>query len=186
MNERAELVIARELSSDERLIWSGHPRRGFMLRGSDVYVIPFSVAWCGGVIFWAKGMYSQGEPLSAILFFGAVYLGLGTLLLISRFFVDARQRAATYYGLTNKRAIIISGSFHREVKSLNLRTLSDVSLSEHKGGSGTITLGPPNPLYMKPGSYGWFGARQYVTPSFEFINRAKDVYELLRRAQSGI
>ncbi len=33
------------LEANEKLLWSGQPRRGLMLRPSDAYVIPFSLLW---------------------------------------------------------------------------------------------------------------------------------------------
>jgi hypothetical protein len=51
-------------------------------------------------------------------------------------------RSRTYYGLTNERVIIISGLSSRTVKSLQVQTLTDVSLSEEASGTGTVTFGP--------------------------------------------
>ena len=55
------------------------------------------------------------------------------------------QRERTAYGLTSTRAIIVSGLRTRSVKSLQLKTLADVTLTERPDQSGTITLGTPSP-----------------------------------------
>jgi len=60
-------------------------------------------------------------------------------------------RSRTYYGLTNERVIIISGLSSRTVKSLQVQTLTDVSLSEDASGTGTVTFGP-NMSYSGRGS----------------------------------
>ena len=96
--------------------------------------------------------------------------------------MDARSRAKTFYGVTNERVIIISGLFSKQVKSLNLRTLMDVSLSERSDGSGTISFGPSYPTGRWVPS-GWPGASRYAPPAFEMIDEAKSVYETIRQAQ---
>ncbi len=60
-------------------------------------------------------------------------------------------RSRTYYGLTNERVIIISGLSSRTVKSLQVQTLTDVSLSEEASGTGTVMFGP-NMSYSGRGS----------------------------------
>jgi len=100
---------------------------------------------------------------------------------------DSRSRRRTYYGLTNERIILISGLFSRQIKSLSLRTLSDVSLIERSDGSGTITFGPTLPLFGAFGamSGAWPGARQFGPPAFEMIADAKRVFDLIRKAQKS-
>lgn len=77
-----------------------------------------------------------------------------------------------------ERVIIISDLFSKVIKSLNLRTLSEVSLSERSDGSGTIIFGS--------GSFwdnaSWLGRRQ-ESPRFELSQDARKVYETIRDAQ---
>jgi len=102
--------------------------------------------------------------------------------IFGRFLIDKWQREKTVYGLTNERVLIISGLFTRTVKSLNLRTLSDVSLNERSDGSGTITFAQGNPYSWRfQGMGGWPGMQ--AAPAFELIARAKEVYEAIRSAQ---
>jgi Bacterial PH domain len=106
---------------------------------------------------------------------------IGLYLIAGRFFADAQLRSKTYYGLTTERVVIVGGLFSRTTKSLQLRTLSDVSLSESSGGLGTITFGPVAPWWA--GSAGWPSYRRQLSPSFDSIAAARDVYEKIRVAQ---
>lgn len=174
--------IDSQLSSGERLLWSGQPRQGLFLRASDAYQIPFSLLWGGFAIFWESSVILSGAPFFFMLW-GVPFVLVGLYMIIGRFFVDARQRDKTYYGVTNERIIIVSGLFNRKVKSLNLRTLTDVSLDEKSDRSGTITFGAANPMSWWAGGMSFSGWGQKLTPSFELIPEAKRVYEIIRNAQ---
>jgi hypothetical protein len=190
MRNNPASIIERELSPGERLVWSGQPRGGFRLRAADAFLIPFSVAWCGFAVFWEvmalKIAGKGGDPIAAVFpLFGVPFVIVGLYLVFGRFVVDARVRERTFYGITNERIIIVSGLFGRRTKSLNLRTLSDISLTERPDGSGTITFGPSHPLGHWFASGAWPGAGQYTAPGFHMIDRAKEIYDVIRQAQKS-
>ena len=146
-------------------------------------MIPFSLVWCGFAVFWEYSVVSTGARLLFKLW-GIPFILVGLYVVFGRFFVDAKMRESTYYGITNERLIIVKGLFSRQTKSLPLSTLSDISLTERADRSGTITLGPTIPFAQHiPG--GWPGADKYTPPAFEMIVRAKETYELIRQAQRG-
>ena len=173
--------IERELSSGERLLWSGQPRGGIRLHPSDALVIPFSLLWCGFAIFWEASVVTKGAPFFFMLW-GIPFVLVGLYIVFGRFFVDARTRGRTFYGVTSERIIIVSGLFSRQTKTLQLRTLSDISLTERSDRSGSITFGPQHPMAQRLPS-GWPGAGQYAAPAFDMIERAKEIYDLIRETQ---
>jgi len=176
--------IAQVLDSGESLIWSGAPHRGLALRSSDAYMIPFSLLWGGFAIFWEAGVLRTNGPNTAFMsIWGIPFVLAGLYLIVGRFFVDAGIRAKTFYGLTNRRAIIISGLFSRTINSLPLRTLTDISLQERSDRSGTILLGRPQPYSSWGSGMRWPGGSQYSTPAFEMIPNAKTVHDQLLEAQ---
>ncbi len=199
-------VIARELEVGEPLLWSGQPRKGIVFRSSDVFLIPFSIMWGGFAIFWETSVFAQarkgGKTMSLFMvLWGIPFVLIGLYMIFFRFIVDARRREHTCYGLTDRRAIIVTGLVggelspsigtvtslaaglgRRKVKSLDLRTMTDFSMNERADGSGTITFGAQNQSSNFAGS-GWPGSGGNAPPSFDLVDNVKSVYELIRGAQ---
>jgi len=177
--------IRTELTAGEQVIWAGQPRQGLTLRASDAFAIPFSIFFAGFSVFWMQGAAQSGAQLSFVLF-GVPFVLVGLYLVFGRFFVEAKQRAATFYALTPQRIIIHSGLFTKSVKSLPLKSLQEVSLSERPDGTGTITFGAQHPMAsMFGGMPGWPGTEQYLGPRFDLVAQARSVYESIRKAQAA-
>ena len=168
------------LDRGERQLWAGVPRQGIIFRGADVFMIPFSLIWGGFAIFWETSVLKTGDP-GVFALFGIPFVLAALYITVGRFFVDARRRARTTYAVTSDRVIINSGIFSPTTKSLNVRTISDVTLQEKSSGNGTITFGATNPLAAFYAGTSWPGVPQ--TPSFEMIPDARRVYDIIRDAQ---
>lgn len=181
-----------EFVPGEHLLWSGRPPAGLMLRASDLYQIPFSVMWCGFAIFWeysvmriqphAPGPAPFNDVQGFMTLWGIPFVAIGLYMVFGRFAVDAWQRARTRYALTNQRVIIVSGLWRRRVKSLPLRLLPDVTLTE-QGERGTICFDNPQTPQRYGNNHfaGWPGFA--VARAFERISNARTVYRLIRQAQ---
>lgn len=174
--EDADSVIRDVLRRDERLLWSGQPPQGMRLQATDAFLIPFSILWGGFAIFWETTVITQGAPIFFAAW-GVPFVLVGVYLIVGRFWVDARQRARTYYALSDRRVIIVSGIFSRTTQSLDVRSLSDVALTKRKGNSGRISFGPVNPMWAWWGTAGWPGMARYATPCFELDGNAEEVRE---------
>src|SRR5262249_7741066 len=96
---------------------------------------------------------------------------------------DARNRQHTFYGVTNERLIIVGGLWSRRTRSVNLRTLSNLSLREKRDGSGTIMFGNTYQFNQWFATDSWRDGGRLAAPVFDMIDRAKDVYEIIRQAQ---
>jgi hypothetical protein len=168
-NELRPLLLA-----DEKLIWTGKPKTGIVFRNSDVFLIPFSLFWAGFAVFWETSVLATGAPLPFALF-GIPFIVVGLYITVGRFFLDARKRARTIYGITNDRIIISTGIFSTEVKSLNIRTLSDITISQKADYSGSITLGPTDLSTTMLRGMEWPGIKQ--APRLECIEDVKSVYD---------
>jgi len=180
-----ESQIAYELSQGERLLWAGRPRQGVLFHAFDMFMVPFGLIWTGLLVSaLISTSSSRSGPPPFIL---APFVLVGLYMLFGRFIIDAMRRDRTSYGVTDQRVIIISGVFSRRVESLNLRTLSDLSLREKRDGTGTISFGSAAAsswLWWSSGYAFWSGAG-HPGPAFETIENAKEVYDLIRTAQQG-
>jgi hypothetical protein len=139
--------------------------------------------WGGFAFFWEASVLRQGAPLFMALW-GIPFVLLGIHIIAGRFFVDAWMRSRTSYALTDQRALIISGLFSQQVKSLPLRTMSDITLKERPDGSGSIALGPSTGRYSLLAGSGWPGSGRYQPPAFEMIENVRNVHNILRDAQA--
>ena len=139
MQEAISLENQFDLDGGETRLWTGAPRQGIILSPGDAITIPVGVLWTAGAVFWeASVLRTQGPGISALFVLPFVLIGLhGT---VGRFIADAWRRRNTSYALTSDRVIIGTGS---NVTSLFLSSLGDITLTEGKDGSGTITFRPP-------------------------------------------
>lgn len=193
MNYDAQMIMQKELDSSERLLWSGTPKQGLTFKGSDAFMIPFSLLWGGFAIFWeymalTMAPKAQNAPDGfALLFplFGIPFVVIGLYMIFGRFVYDSMKRKKTFYGLTDQRAIIVSGVFRKNVKSLNLKTMSDVSLSEKANGHGSIVFGQENQMMSMFMGGGFPGMGSSTTPKFELIENARQVYKKLIEHQKS-
>lgn len=184
----AQLILQRELDPGERLLWAGSPKQGIVFRASDLFMIPFSLLWGGFAIFWEVMVLQipKSSGADSIIFpiFGIPFVLFGLYLIFGRFIYDSKLREKTFYGLTDQRAVIISGMFRKGVKSLNLKTMTDVSLTESAGGYGTIIFRQEN-QFTSMFAWGSFPGLGSTTPKFELIRDAKQVYNQLRMQQKS-
>jgi len=185
MDFDAEQAIARELGPGERLLWTGKPRGGLAWRSSDSYVVPFSLVWATIATQGARNAFRHDAPWFVLLVVSG-FLVLGAYLVFGRFVVDALQRRHTQYGLTDKRAIIVSGVFRQNVNSVDLAIVTDLTLSIRADGSGTISFDPSTYVrWWSPGGW-WPSAPTGAAPAFEMIERAREVHQRIRAAQEKL
>ena len=153
-----------------------------MFRTSDILLIPFSLLWGGFAMFWEWTVMRIGAPFEFRLF-GAPFVIIGLYIVFGRFLVDAYQRRRTAYGVSDRRAVIVTQILQRRTRSLLFGNLGEIELTEGRGGRGTLTCGR-DALSGARGfaMRGWPGAGA-LAPSFECIDGAPEVLRIIRTAQ---
>jgi len=172
----------------EKVLWEGRPKPGLLFTGRDLFLVPFSVMWCGFAVFWTigassalGGLPSQAPaPFSFFPLFGLIFVCVGLYFVGGRFLVDAWLRDRTRYALTDQRALIVRAPPFGAVTALSLDRLSDMQLKEGVGGAGTIRLGPATPFFGRAGFSVWSPALD-PTPQFLAIPDARRVFDLVQR-----
>ena len=127
----AENELRSHLDSGEKLLWVGRPAQGIVLTWQDGYLIPFGMVWLGSAVhgFWpclpvdGIGCTLKREPLVLFVAAGLLFIGSGIYLLIGRFLADFWYRSRLIYGVTDRRAIILSGMCRRSVQSIYFSSL---------------------------------------------------------------
>jgi len=178
------------LDPGEKVLWAGQPRQGIFLRASDAFAIPFSLLWGGFAIFWeimALTMTHQGKntsSLARILFplWGIPFVLIGLYMMFGRFFVEAWRRRRIWYGITDRRALIVRTGARRTVTSFDLRSIGEVNFQEHADGTGSLTFGPAvTTSYNRSLSFGGIPAN-----AFDHTPDATEAYRVVRQIQQAL
>ncbi|ATX82985.1 PH domain-containing protein [Mariprofundus ferrinatatus] len=133
-------VIGGELEDGEQRLWSAQPRQGFLLHPSDAFMIPFSLIWGGFSIIWEYQVLVSDAPLLMALI-GLPFVAIGLYLIAGRFYYDAKLREKTFYGITDRRIIILSGIRKKQAHYLAIGEIENLQKFENRDGSGSIVLG---------------------------------------------
>ena len=181
----ARQELEREMTHGEKLLWWGRPVQGLCLQRGDAFAIPFSLLWVGFGAFWLTVAYRG--PLWFFIF-GAVPISLVSVqVLIGRFVYDAYQRRHTRYGVSNNRVLIVRGERSRQVTSLALKSLDEITFTESPNGGGLLQFGRDK-FQMFYGSRaiftGWPRAGRDMAPQFRLAADARRVYDLICKAQA--
>lgn len=183
MDDHSSSELQEYLAIQEKLVWSAQPKQGVVFRLTDIFLIPFSLLWCGFAIFWLITAVQSGAPFFFSLF-GIPFVVIGLIFVFGRFIIDAKQRKHTIYGLTNERIIIKSGILKKSIKSLNVRTLSDIECDEKRDGSGTITIGAKHPMMTMWNGMNWWPGVKTV-PALDMIPDVRQVYNKIVELQNS-
>ena len=175
-----ENELKQDIGKNEKLLWAGKPKEGIVFRTTDLFLIPFSMLWFGFIIFWEYNVLKMGVSIFAL--FGIPFFVIGLYMFAGRFVIDSLKRKNTLYGITDNRVIIKSGVISKDMKSLNIKTISDLTFKEKKDGSGTITFGPTDFRYaLFNGMGSWPGVK--LPPSIEMIEDVRNVYNIILERQ---
>lgn len=167
--------LAVQCARDERVLWTGAPRRGWFLGGDDLAGIIFApLFFLPQRDVWSAAIAGEVDPASLLL--ALLIASPGIWLVFVRPFASIRRRANRAYALTNQRAIIQSGA---TLRSFPIDELWSARMWQHRDGTGTI--GFSWSTRMVAGN-GMLGRGSNARGVFERISRPHDVMNTIAAA----
>jgi hypothetical protein len=168
-------MLRSQLKQGERLLWSGYPRRGIHLRFSQrlaIIVLPI-VAAALALLTFVTILIAKNGPhgalfIIAIFWFSALSVGFEKV-------IDALRRRNMFYGLTQYRAIIVEGLFEQRIRSIQLATLTEITLNERADQTGTIRGKSLPDQWFRKNNRG----EEKPLPLFKLIVDARHVHDLI-------
>jgi hypothetical protein len=130
--------VEQVLLPGERVLWSGKPDPEVIFAPADGFLIPFYLVWTGmvGVFLYEAVRHPSTIAIAITSVFGIV----GLFFLVGRFAVKAVTKSQTVYGLTDSRALVITGSGLLETP---IRNVQRTTKRARSGSHMTITFGQP-------------------------------------------
>jgi hypothetical protein len=184
--------LQTELSAGESLLWSGQPQRKVIFHRQDWFAIPFSLMWGGFAIFWEWGVSGHWDnpgnfnsaPGSFVLS-GIPFVLVGQYLIWGRFLYADWRKTRTYYGVTNKRVLVVSSGGSRKVTDAYFSNIDSVSLTTRYDGTGTIEFAPERETQSSWGLNSRRRRRNQIgidlsRLAFLDIAEARNVYQLIQ------
>jgi len=186
-------IVTACLVPGEQLLWAGRPKQGFAIRASDLLFIPFMSLWLTGAI-WSGIAFLRQEGVTSLRFTIPFVLS-GVAFVVSRYWFDAKLRGRTFYGLSDRRAVIVTYWLQQEINSVYLQELLELRFTHRSDRTGTLefftNLGGFNRLrgvglgYDRSGLW-WPGTRHWrflIPPAFEMIANPLEVERLILKAR---
>jgi hypothetical protein len=186
------------LRSAEKVLWRGKPPQGLLvLHIADLFIIPFFIFWTGFACFWELSVIAifladpgnLAGPGICMPLFGLPFVAIGLFMLGGRFVGDFLARRRTFYALTDRRVMILTGLQGKNVTSVPLEKIDNVGMTIHRNGTGTLVFarGPNAARYSGFTYYATAtGNSSNTIPAFDHIADPKKVYDLVLEAQDDL
>ena len=125
------------LAPGEYVLHRCKPGKGRLFTSQDVFMIPFSIFWCGFAFFWEITAIRSGAPYFFCLF-GLPFVCVGLYMVFGRYIWTAYIRKHTAYVITNRRIIRRRGN---RMDIQDGATMPAMHITQFPDGNGTITFG---------------------------------------------
>jgi hypothetical protein len=191
-----ETILRADLIPSERLLWAGRARQGLRWRGVDWKLI-WHVSASGVflvilvVYTWSVGDVPSRTPFLARTqwFFTPVMLVImlaHACLFFRGWWLAARWRKTTCYGVSNERIlIIVARGRWRYVKFAYLYNLAKVTKVEHANGSGWLGFGEYTEWFRRLDVYSWIRFPE-IEAVFDLAGEVAEVYRIISDAREAL
>lgn len=176
-------TITSYIRADETLLWRGRPQQGLRFGWHDLFMVPFSLLWGGGVLtIFFSGGFSASRGEFPFFLFPLIFVTVAIYLTVGRLLHDVWIRSRMEYALTDRRIIVFQRGFGGDVATVDIGRLDQVRFRP-RGVRGDIVFGR-NPSLM-----GFFGGQSFrsslamwvpslsETPQFLGVENARRLYD---------
>jgi hypothetical protein len=160
--------------------------------------IPFSLMWGGFAIFWEWSVLNIPRhannapgPFSLIGYifplWGIPFVCIGLYMIFGRFFYKVWIKKRTTYAVTDKRILVVTEGFRRQVQAQFLNQVPTINKSISSNGVGSLIFGNLSfggMMYANSGM-GFWGTRMNMgVLGFYDIHDAEGVYQLINKLRN--
>ena len=124
------------LGPGESILWQGRPQRFTPFTTYDIYVIPFSIFWCGGLFRMLLSDFKEGFDITDL--FSIPFVLAGLYLLFGRFILRWYLLKHSDYAITTQK---ILRRRNKKVDILQGFSLPSFNIKEHRDGLKSIIFG---------------------------------------------
>ncbi|MBO3750357.1 hypothetical protein J5X84_30110 [Streptosporangiaceae bacterium NEAU-GS5] len=176
----------RAIYPSEQILWTGQPTRYPVFDAGDVFLVPFTLIWCGFAIFWESSVIAGGAG-SLFVVWGIPFVLVGLYMAVGRLVVRRLNLRSAHYYLTDQRVVITTGFPTKRTLSEWVAHLPPPVLKTRPDGSGSIAFGSfPTSNFFRTGmgNRGW---GTFLRQDHELVLRdvpnAMGVCEMIVQAQ---
>lgn len=126
-----------ELAPGEDLLWVGQPEPGGWMPGGNPAILMFALMWLTITLIW----YGIVVALGGFIFYmvvGLPFLAIGFWLLFGAPTYALWQRRHTYYGVTDKRLLILQQMRHKVLTALEITGIKETHSIIQPDGVGDV------------------------------------------------
>lgn len=174
--------VRGKLYPGESLLWNGKPAKGHFFRKEDLFLIPFSIMWCGFVVFWASNAFKSDAPIFLKLW-GIFFVSMGLFFTVGRLLIRRRRENRTSYALTSQR---ILAKFGNHIQTLDLCNLPHISVRQRADGTGSIRFGETGYSRRRVSGFGEDLEQGYSSYSVLELRNIPDVNQVEYRIRTAV
>ena len=178
------------LASNERVLCEGRGRRRLSATSSMGVIFAVVLGAVAVILMWvlvivgttATRSTRGSPPVEVFIILPIIFLIVALSVGISLFLVGRRIGNARYVVTTATAMIVSQGAWKgQRVTVIPLKNIAQISVTENRDGTGTLTFGQ-NPF----AGYGRYSGGWLVdaVPAFSNIERPLEVYQLIRKQMS--
>ncbi len=121
------------LGPGESILWQGRPQRANPFTSYDLFMIPFSIFWCGGIFRTLLSDFKEGLNITDLFLMPFILVGL--YLLVGRFILRWYLLRHTDYAITTRK---ILRRRNRKVDVQQSDSMPPFRVKEHRNGLKSI------------------------------------------------